>query len=473
VTLSHHARAPVGAFAMRDAAMHARVPPGGALRRALPPRRARALPAGISIEWLITSLTFLALVLIGTVSSTLLTHLKIHYLTTGGSIIEKFHPATYVLLLAFCLLLVRNTDPIGELDRMFSRSKLLLVYFFCLLLLWIHCLVLPRPSTGIIDIFVLPALLCLLVWHIPFERRQVLVRTAHVLVMLNVVLGYYEFLAHTRIVPLTVGDVLVAGEWRSTALLGHPLLASGWVSAYLVVLIRRPSLIAWPVLRLAVVLLCLGSLAVFGGRTALVMVAFVFAFLGAREVFHLLRGGRVPLAVVMAGIAALFVAAAVAYGLFAAGIFDKLIARFASDNGSALARFASLRLLGFFDWRELILGADPARANALQAMMGLEFGIENFWISCIVQFGIVHTVLLTIGLVCFFAEVLRRSHSAAWVLVLFIVLTAASSVSFSSKNIYLAEFLVLIALLLPRERAPALVATTRSPQHRQGRPVAA
>jgi hypothetical protein len=47
---------------------------------------------------------------------------------------------------------------------------------------------------------------------------------------------------------------------------------------------------------------------------------------------------------------------------------------------------------------------------------------------------------------------LRRANSAAWAVVLLVFIVAASSVSFSSKNIQLAQFILLITLLLPRER---------------------
>ena len=99
-----------------------------------------------------------------------------------------------------------------------------------------------------------------------------------------------------------------------------------------------------------------------------------------------------------------------------------------------------------------------------RSQLGLNYGIENFWISCIVQFGLIHTVLLTIGLVCFFVELLRRSNRAAWAMVLLIVIIAASSVSFSSKNIQLAQFVILISVLLPREqRRVAAPAPVRPP----------
>jgi hypothetical protein len=169
---------------------------------------------------------------------------------------------------------------------------------------------------------------------------------------------------------------------------------------------------------------------------------------------------------VIGAMCVLFVAAA---GIFAAldlGIFDKMLLRFSSDKGSTLARFATFNLLSHFDWYELVLGPNPVRVNALQSQLGLNYGIENFWISCIVQFGLVHTVLLTIGLVAFFAELLRRSNSGAYAIVLLILVIAASSVSFSSKNIQLAQFIVLVALLLPREPLLAVNASHHSPRKR-------
>jgi hypothetical protein len=266
------------------------------------------------------------------------------------------------------------------------------------------------------------------------------------------VLGYYEYFSGHRLIPLTLGDVVVLGEWRSSALLGHPLTASGLVAAYILALILRPALCPPVILRLPLIVFCLGSLMAFGGRTALVTVLAVIGFLAGIEMLRLLRGKRAPLSAAIIAICVLFVAAACVFAALDLGLFDKMLLRFSSDKGSTLARYATFDLLSHFDWHELILGPDPVRVNALQTQLGLNYGIENFWISCIVQFGIIPAALLTIGLVCFFVEILRRSSRAAWAIVLLIVIIAASSVSFSSKTIQLAQFVILISLLLPRER---------------------
>jgi hypothetical protein len=66
-----------------------------------------------------------------------------------------------------------------------------------------------------------------------------------------------------------------------------------------------------------------------------------------------------------------------------------------------------------------------------------------------------------------FAEILQRASRAAWAIVLLITIVAASSVSFSSKNIQLAQFVLLITLLLPRERRITAPAGLGSPGMRR------
>ena len=127
-----------------------------------------------------------------------------------------------------------------------------------------------------------------------------------------------------------------------------------------------------------------------------------------------------------------------------------MLLRFSSDKGSALARFATLDLLSHLDAHEILLGPTVSRANALQNQLGLDYGIENFWIACIVQFGLIHTALMTVALIAFLAMLLRRSSPAAWALMVLIAAIAASSVSFSSKTVQLAQFVLLITVLLPR-----------------------
>jgi hypothetical protein len=210
------------------------------------------------------------------------------------------------------------------------------------------------------------------------------------------------------------------------------------------------------IIRIPLITFALGSLMAFGGRTALMTVLTVLAIMGMIEAFNLMRGKRVPLLVAVGAICLIFAAVGLVFAAYSLGIFDKMLLRFTSDKGSALARVATFDMLSHFQWGELVLGPNPVRVNALQSQLGLNYGIENFWVSCIVQFGLVHTVLITLGLTCFAIELMRRSSPAAWSILLLILMIAASSVSFSSKNIQLAQLVLLIALLMPRDVRPAV-----------------
>src|SRR5260370_18469448 len=111
---------------------------------------------------------------------------------------------------------------------MFSEARLVLVYLFCWLALLVQMLVLERPFTIIIDTFLLPVVLCLVIWRLSSLQRKPLVWTLHLTILLNVILAYYEYFSGHRLIPLSLGgDVVVTGEWRSSALLGRPPTASG------------------------------------------------------------------------------------------------------------------------------------------------------------------------------------------------------------------------------------------------------
>ena len=392
-----------------------------------------------------------AVIVTFTISPAILTNWHIHYLTSGGIFIEKVHPATYLTFAAFGLLLIRHGNPIAELSRMLSETRLLLLYLFCWLFLLAQVVVLDRPFTIIIDTFLLPIILFLAILQLSTSQRRPLIWALHGTLLLNVALGYFEYATGHRLVPLTLGNVLVIGEWRSAALLGHPLTASGIVASYIIALLLRPQICPTPMLRLTIITICLGSMMAFGGRTALVCVLVVVGAVLALAGFRLLRGSRTPLLNVILAMCVMFMLGVAVFLALDLGFFDKMLLRFSSDKGSTLARYATFSFLSHFDWQELIFGPNPTRVNALQSQLGLNYGIENFWISCVAKFGLIHTIVLTIGLVAFFAEILRRSHRSAWVITILILLIALSSVSFSSKSIQLAQFVILITLLLPRD----------------------
>src|SRR6266516_411745 len=148
--------------------------------------RGRMANADAFIERIAAGMMLLAVIATFTLSSSVLTNWKIHYLTAGGNFYEKLHPATYFTLLAFALLLMRSRGPVGEINRMFSESKLLLAYLLCWLFLLIQVIVLERPFTVIIDTFLLPILIAMVMWQLPSVQRRRLVWAIHLAILLNV-----------------------------------------------------------------------------------------------------------------------------------------------------------------------------------------------------------------------------------------------------------------------------------------------
>src|SRR6185369_3539438 len=101
----------------RSGAVRMREPPHGPVaapqmrRRASAPTaqrqafhaQGRSLQADAFFERIATGSMLLAIIATFTLSSSVLTNWKIHYLTAGGNFYEKLHPVTYFTLFAFAL----------------------------------------------------------------------------------------------------------------------------------------------------------------------------------------------------------------------------------------------------------------------------------------------------------------------------------------------------------------------------------
>ena len=413
--------------------------------------RGAVAPRVMPIEGAVVGLMLLALTAIVIVSPALLTALKVGYVTNGGPGYQKLHPATYLTFAAFAAMLLKRGDPIGEIDRVATSAKLLIVFLACWLLLVLECLVLTRPFTPLIDDFLLPVSFSVIVWTMTASQKRPFVWALHLFVWANIAAGYFEYFSGHRLIPLTVGKLVVYGEWRSTAFLGTPLAASSVIALYAMALALRPELCRPILLRIPAIVLSVGSLMAFGGRTALMSVLVVLACMALITAFRLINGRRFAMPAIMLAISAVFVLSAAIVLLYQHGTFDNMVNRFSTDKGSADARFMSLRLLSLLDWKEIVIGTSPTHGVSLQTIMGLRYGIESFWIACIVQYVVVGTLVITIGLGCFVVELLRRSDPAARVAILFLFVDASSSVSFSAKNITLAALIALVVILFPRE----------------------
>lgn len=391
----------------------------------------------------------LAIAALFLLSNLMLATLGLNYEGAGGAAWQKIHPASYLAILGLAIMVLRSGNPLRFVDELIARQPgvLILTVGVGALLVFIS-LFIKGPVTQLIDTFVLP--ICLFVMLTrqsePWLQRAALF--VHAFMACNALLGLAEFLVGFRITPIIAEGIELTGDWRSSALLGHPLSNAALTALYAFMLVAGggrdlPRPVVWGALLLQVL-----AMAAFGGRTATGLF-FLFAvpalclavwrFRGRFEVSPGSAAGLVALALValMAGVA-----------LVEAGFFDRFLMRFLEDQGSAAARQSMFYLLDRLPPENFLFGSDPELIATLQRLEGIPFGIESFWIAFVANYGLVMSALFFLTLFAFLRELNRVSAPASLYAIVMFILICSTSTSLASKTASLAVFVTLTAILL-------------------------
>lgn len=398
-------------------------------------------------EALVTGLTVICLLLLFLVSNMMLGAIGLEYETPGGSPLEKIHPASYVAALALAALFLVRLDPIGTLDDIIASHPGLVVMAIATLLLILQIVFVQRsPITMVFDTFFLPMVLLILLTRIRAAHVRALAILLHLVMTANAIIGLGEFATGLRVTPLAVQGVELTWEWRSSALLGHPLANATLTGAYLMMLFLGGGRDLPGPLRALFFAIQLPAMAVFGGRAALVFLLVFGAVLAFRNAVRVISGRRITLV----GAATLtFVLPAVAASVAALvvnGFFDRFIDRFFSDDGSADARVSMLALFHEIPFRDIVFGPDPEQVATIQRIEGMQFGIESFWIAMVFFYGLAAAIPFFIGFMLFLRDVMRATRpQSAWIIAYYLV-TISTSASLSGKTTSLAFVTALILL---------------------------
>jgi hypothetical protein len=403
---------------------------------------------------LVAAVTVLSIAVLFLVSNMMLARLGIDYEVSGGSPLSKIHPGTYLALTAAVLLVVTRLDPFPLLDDVIGRHWGTLVFAMTVVLLLAQAtLVQAMPATGIIDTFVLPIALFILLTRLRGSTLSFIAVGIHLVMAANAVLGLVELAGGIRLTPLVAAGIALTNDWRSSALLGHPLANAILTGAYMLLLMTgggrdlpRGTL---PV----VLLLQAAAMFAFGGRAASVLlVAVAVPALIARAVAGRgpLRLGLIETAIGLV-VAAMAVLAVLVVAASGADFFYRFFERFVEDQGSAETRIAMFSLIAQIPLRDLVFGPSPELVATLQRLEGIEFGIESFWVGMIAYFGVIVSLPLFLGLMLFlFRDVLREARTGAGWTALYVVAVASTSASFSGKTTSLALLVVMIVVLARR-----------------------
>jgi hypothetical protein len=400
----------------------------------------------VAVSWL----TMLVVLLLMFVSSMMLARFGIAYETPGGSPLEKFHPATYVSLLALVALFLARMSPVALVDEILRHHHGLVALFLAWIALVAHIVIAQgAPFSAVVDTFLLPMILLVLLTRLAAEDTRRLAWMLHGFMAANALLGLAEFGFGIRLTPV-VANGMVLVEWRSSAFLGHPLANAAATGVYMVIMMIGGGRDLPGPLRAAIFAIQWPAMAVFGGRAALVLVvAFTFV-LAFRSTANVVTGRRFSLLTAAALGALVPIVVALVIGLAAQGFFDRFILRFFEDDGSAETRISMFILIGQIPFRDLVFGPDPEVVATLQRLEGVEFGIESFWVAFIAYYGILISVPFFVGFLMFLNDLRRVTQpQAIWVL-LFYLVTASTSASISGKTTSFAVIVVLILVLLRR-----------------------
>lgn len=418
------------------------------------------------------ALTLLMVALLFGVSAMTLSALGIAYDQAGGSFLQKFHPATYMGCLALASRFLGRSNPFAWIAEQVERFPGA-TYFVTtwIVMIVFAALVQQTPISPLIDSF-LCSVAILVLYADADERTRATLRVAlHAFLLVNACIGIVEFVTHWRLTPYVTGGKTILHDYRSTALLGHPLVNAGVSAAYVLMLLYGADRALGWLLRLALVGVQLAAAVTFGGRTAIVLCIVLGAPALLRPALEILSGRRFDMRIAVgAALAAPLLIGAIIL-LADRGTFSGLVERFSDDKGSADARLLIFRLFDYFSFDELLFGPDQQRLATIQNTLGIEYGIESSWFGLLFGYGAFMTLFFVVAFFALLWEFWRRARPGAWALFVYILVQLSSAAGISVKSLVFDQFVVLLLVFycdMPRA-SPALPARARAvrlaPEH--------
>ena len=347
--------------------------------------------------------------------------------------------------------MIGRGNPLTIFDSIVAQRGLAIFFATWILLFIYSAFIQKAPATPLVDTFLLPVILFLLVNDTGEKQKRALALVIHLVMTANAVIGISEYIGGFRLTPSTVGMETIEIDWRSTALLGHPLGNASMAGAYVLALGLGGGRDIAPLLRPLSIALQLVAMITFGGRASLVMTLGLLAAVAIGHLARILRGARLDLLfLAMACFALPFVATA-CVAAAQGGFFDQMLDRFVNDNGSASTRVTMFKLFEIFPLRDIVLGPDLGTLQSIQYLEGINYGIESFWIGFIMTNGLAISLIFFAGLAAFCWDLVSVTRPATGLLLFYFFAVASTSVSLSVKTCLFGMFVLLVLTLMRRE----------------------
>jgi hypothetical protein len=423
--------------------------------------------AGIRlVGWLATIIMTLFL----TLSPMALNGIGWNYDGLGGAGPTRFHPATYLALITVIIIAIQDGNPVASIARTFAADAYLSLFLVIWTLVFLHGVINQGlPAAGLIDTFLVPMLLLIIFRRTDAEARLRMATLIHIIFAVNALIGFAEFGTGLRLTPYIAGGVLITDDWRSTALLGHPLGNALMTGCYVIVVMLGGGRLLTGWKRPCAIGLQVAAMVPFGGRASMVVLMLFLAVVLALKLMRFLSGGRLDLRLVTlvavmlpAGLAALAL-------LVELGVFDQFIMRFVNDNDSAQARVKMFELFNGFTLEELLFGPQQDHLGYLVRVYRLEFGIESVWVAFSLYYGLIPMVLFFTGVFFYLLSLMSHCQKRAWIVMGYFFLINTTFLGIAGKSISLSNLSMILFLLMPAVAHPAMPAWRQPAWHQQPR----
>lgn len=392
----------------------------------------------------IFAISYVAVFLIFTVSSPFL-DLFVNYTISGGSPIEKFHPATYVcVLFLFPLVLADAIKRGSRLDRQLLCFTILFAFIAVFLAIqneW-------APMSAVVDVEVVPIILLLALSRLSTDRIRTICRLFVWIAFANAGMVMVDFVRGAYTFPV-VQSLMKDSFFRPAGFAGHPIPAA-MLSVYAMYLVLKG--VVHSSFRRPLMLFFLFSILLCKERTPL-MIGGAIAVVNLVRPFMPRISKREYLidAVTAIAIPGLFVIA------YFSGAFDRMLALGMWD-GSSQSRFKIFDVLSYLSAGQLMSGGISSSMIPLMASQTTNSShVESFFISAVFAAGLPFAIFFALSLIAFYWRFMRKSFIfAGLVLVAF-----ATSADFMIKGMQPAALCLIGYYLWRRDTEMPHVAKNR------------
>ena len=381
-------------------------------------------------------LGFIAVVLTFLLPANLLVNFGVYSEFPGGNPLTKFHPATYVAVLAAWLALYGRRHGPG-MTGLF-RDRPALAWAVALI---VAAMIYSGFNFGIggMALYVesyLGAALLLIAIETGTERQlRALGYVILTFALVNVAISVLEAKVATHMIaPYSGAEDLGTGEFRGAALYAHPLTGA-LVTSMVLLMVLGMRLRTWVTMVIVGVLFV--GLMSFGGRTSLFMTVLMIAAAGLFQLSAGLLTRRLSVGFLAAFIAGSVLLPTLFLVLTSMTDIGQRILTHLYFDDSAEIRVIQWHVLNYLKPSDFLFGISPDRIELLKFQIGLSkpgMDIENFWLLMFLNLGAFGFAIYTGALFLFLLHQGHRVNTPiGWMIVIATLLICSTSNSLGRK----------------------------------------